>query len=282
MDVVIGLGEIGFPLWKLLNDCGRTTYGWDLDKEKRKQCLNTKYKNIKQPSHREVEVLHICIPGTPTNKFINIVTDCVTDYEPKGVIIHSTIEPQTTDKIYDYLSWNWDGTGLETIEVAHSPINGKHSNMYESLKTLPKYIGFAKNCKVDTDNSVIMGCLLDVFGGGVVTLPDAKTSEWAKLLATTYFGWQIAFHQEIERIANAENLSFDGIKSIIDIKSYTTKSNIGHDYTPPFYSGVIGGHCVMANIDILKSTHPSKFWDLIEQSNELKEKQIEPSKSNTN
>ena len=35
-------------------------------------------------------------------------------------------------------------------------------------------------------------------------------------------------------------------------------------------AGVIGGHCVMPNIAILRKTYPSPLWDYLENSNNLK------------
>jgi hypothetical protein len=39
------------------------------------------------------------------------------------------------------------------------------------------------------------------------------------------------------------------------------------------FPGVIGGHCVMPNIEILRDSYPSPFWDLVHESNRVREEE---------
>ena len=80
-------------------------------------------------------------------------------------------------------------------------------------------------------------------------------------LATSLFGYQIAWAQEVERICDKFGLDFD---SVTDVYNYI------EDIIPPHYSGIIGGHCVLPNIKIIKSIWQSDLLNWIEQSNELK------------
>jgi UDP-N-acetyl-D-mannosaminuronate dehydrogenase len=94
-------------------------------------------------------------------------------------------------------------------------------------------------------------------------LNDSITAEWSKLVATTWLGWAVAFHQEIERIAELYNLNYDQLMQTFYIDST--------DFKSPYFPGIIGGHCVMPNIAILQQCHPSEFWDIIEKSNNIKQ-----------
>jgi len=57
-------------------------------------------------------------------------------------------------------------------------------------------------------------------------------------------------------------LDYDEVVSYYD--------EIGYLPRVKFTSGIIGGHCVMPNIEILKTMFKSDFLDAIERSNELK------------
>jgi hypothetical protein len=72
----------------------------------------------------------------------------------------------------------------------------------------------------------------------------------------------IAWAQEVERYSKKFGASYDEVVSFYE--------EIG--FFPPvkYFPGVIGGHCVMPNIRILKQHFPSGVLDAIEKSNEIK------------
>ena len=99
-------------------------------------------------------------------------------------------------------------------------------------------------------------------------LGSPEATEIAKLTETTYFGLMIAWSQEIERYCVKLGINYDEVVSFYDeIKFF-----------PPvkYFPGVIGGHCVMPNIDILLQTFPSGLLQAIVQSNTLKQKNLGP------
>ena len=51
------------------------------------------------------------------------------------------------------------------------------------------------------------------------------------------------------------------MENVIDIFKYQ------EDTISPHYSGIIGGHCVMPNIKVIKEIWPSELLDWIEWSN---------------
>jgi hypothetical protein len=89
-------------------------------------------------------------------------------------------------------------------------------------------------------------------------------SPLAKLTETTYFGLLIAWAQEIERYCDRLDLDYDEIVSFYE--------EIG--FLPPakYFPGVIGGHCVMPNIEILSRVDEgSVLLDAIRSSNAQKQ-----------
>mgnify|MGYP006355750763 CR=1 FL=1 len=94
----------------------------------------------------------------------------------------------------------------------------------------------------------------------VLSSPEA--TELAKLTETTYFGLIIAWAQEVERYCDQTGLKYDEIVSIYDEVPFFPRVK--------YFPGVIGGHCVMANIDILSKTAHSDILKAIESSNRQK------------
>jgi UDP-N-acetyl-D-mannosaminuronate dehydrogenase len=93
-------------------------------------------------------------------------------------------------------------------------------------------------------------------------LSSPEATELAKLAETTYFGLLIAWAQEVERYCDQLSLDYDEIASIYE--------EIG--FFPPvrYFPGVIGGHCVLPNIRILKQKFDSEILEAIEHSNREK------------
>src|SRR5262249_17041307 len=97
-------------------------------------------------------------------------------------------------------------------------------------------------------------------------LSSPEASEIAKLSETTYFGLMIAWAQEVERLCMELGTDYNEVVSFYDeIKFF-----------PPvrYFPGVIGGHCVMPNIAILRQQFPSGLLDAIVKSNTLKQKNL--------
>ena len=89
-DVVVGIGEIGKPILKLLSK-GGIVVGFDLNHDLMDQIKFEKYKNLK------TSFLHIAIPGT--DNLIDNVLKLYKKFLPECIIIHSTIKPGTTEKL---------------------------------------------------------------------------------------------------------------------------------------------------------------------------------------
>lgn len=237
--VIIGIGEIGRPLYELLNGVYKVL---PVDPVHFKE-------NIEVDAR--CEFLHICIPGELSN-FDDIVLEYINKYIPLIVFIHSTLVPGTTDKLNSK-------TGAI---IVHSPVHGKHHNnqMKKDMLRYPKYIGSsAVLCEKTIDK--ISNHLKGTGFADVRFLSNACSTEWLKVLSTTYFGLVISWAQEVERVCNAFDLKYDEITDFFGVQE---------DVGKIIYSGFIGGHCVMQNVEIIKGIYDSKLLDWMCWSNEEK------------
>ncbi len=192
-----------------------------------------------------IDVIHICFPYD--DKFADEVINYVEQYRPKLCIIHSTVVPGTTDSIQ---------VKVDT-QVVYSPVRGRHGQMVADLRRYVKFIG-------GYDTSIAR----ELFKGAALRVrefPSARALELAKLIETTYSGLLIAWAQEMKRYCGDIGIEYFSLMPFL--------AEI--DYLPPvaFQPGHIGGHCIMANLDLLEQVRASKFLDAIRESNQ----QVEPS-----
>ena len=89
-DVVAGLGEIGYPILKLLSK-KQTTVGYDIDKSSMNE---SKFKTLQDT---QTSFLHIAIPVT--TKFDSNILELNKKFKPECIVIHSTISLGTTERI---------------------------------------------------------------------------------------------------------------------------------------------------------------------------------------
>lgn len=228
--IVIGLGEIGKPLFDLIGEQFETA-GVDIDPV---------------DVDGECDILHICYPFD-INNFVGICVEYIEKYQPSMTIINSTVAPGTTRSVYN-------STGKP---VVHSPVRGKHVKMREDLLYYTKFVG-----GMDKQASHTASEHFKRIGLKTKILSSPEATELAKLTETTYFGLLITWAQEVERYCNKYDLEYDEIVSFYD--------EIG--FLPPvrYFPGVIGGHCVMSNVKVLRSVFKSDILDAIEKSNEMK------------
>jgi UDP-N-acetyl-D-mannosaminuronate dehydrogenase len=229
--VVVGLGEVGKPLFELARQY-HDVIGVDIEPPK-------------QPVEN-VDVLHICFPFE-IKDFIGETARYIDLFKPAVTIVNSTVGIGTTRAIAER-----SGTA-----VVNSPVRGKHVRMLEELKHYTKFVGAtdAAAGQLAAKHFASMGLQTKV-----LSAPEA--TELAKLTETTYFGLMIAWAQEVERYCNRVNQDYAEVASFYDeIKFF-----------PPvkYFPGVIGGHCVMPNIEILSKFDNSALLNAIKMSNQAK------------
>jgi UDP-N-acetyl-D-mannosaminuronate dehydrogenase len=227
--IVVGLGEVGRPLFELLRKHHQAT-GIDIEPVDH------------APSGA---IMHLCFPFGP--KFVVEAARYVKKYRPELTIINSTVAPGTTRQV-----------AAETgNEVVNSPVRGKHAKMQQDMLHYTKFVG-ALNAAAGEKACAHFASI----GMKTKLLMPAEASELAKLTETTYFGLLIAWAQEVERYCKKYNVDYESVISFYE----------EIPFFPPvkYFPGVIGGHCVMPNIKILKQCLRSGVLDMIEKSNELK------------
>jgi len=76
-------------------------------------------------------------------------------------------------------------------------------------------------------------------------MSSTKTAELAKILVdTTYYGWLINYAQITKMICDKEKIDFDEMWKFAD----EIHENLGN--RPKMYPGIIGGHCVIPNLNL--------------------------------
>ena len=230
VSLVIGLGEVGRPLREVLGRVHRIQ-GIDLPPE-----------DVQGP----VEFMHVAYPAELAN-FLDVTASYTRRYRPQIIVIHSTVPVGTTRAVQRAVD----------VPVVHSPVRGKHARMAEELLSYTKFVGTA-------DPAVAERVELHLRAAGMRTkrLSSAEATELAKLTETTYFGLLISFAQDVARMARSSGVDYEEVSSFYqEIR-----------YLPPvrFFPGVIGGHCVMPNVALLKQKYESRLLEAIEWSNALR------------
>jgi UDP-N-acetyl-D-mannosaminuronate dehydrogenase len=240
-DVILGMGEVGQTLFDLLVDRKFDCVGIDLDDSKCKKYSENQV--IKNP-----EYLHVCLPGELTG-FTDIVLNWIDKIKNiQVVIIHSTVKPGTTKIIQEKLS----------IPILFSPVRGVHKRFLNDIKKYTKFISFDGieiDPKIKTD--------LENRFKKIDWMSTTKTAELAKILVdTTYYGWLINYAQITKMICEKENVDFDEMWKFAD----EIHENLGN--RPKMFPGIIGGHCVIPNLDLVEYEN----LDIIKKINEMYEK----------
>jgi hypothetical protein len=93
-------------------------------------------------------------------------------------------------------------------------------------------------------------------------LSSPETTELGKLGETTYFGIMIAWAQEVERYCDRVGTDYNEVVSLYDEITFFPAAK--------YFPGVIGGHCVMPNIEILSKIDRSPLLAAIQASNAKK------------
>lgn len=233
LSLVIGLGEVGRPLLTVLQRVHRVE-GIDLPP---------------QEVAGWVDLLHVCYPGD-IDDFVGVTAAYVRRYEPEVVVIHSTVPVGTTRAVQASAS----------VPAVHSPVRGKHARMDSELLHYTKFVG-----ATDAEAAARVQRALEQAGMRTRRLASPEATELAKLTETTYLGLLVAFAQDVDRMAREAGVAYDEIASFYDEIAYLPGTR--------FFPGIIGGHCVMPNIALLKRMHDSRLLDAIEWSNEQRKAQ---------
>ena len=228
-NVVVGLGEIGRPIQKLISK-SEFTVSFDINKK----LMNVKQfqKNI----HIPTKILHICIPFRK-NFHHNVISLC-DKFSPKCLVIHSTVQPYITKKLQNKL----------TIPVIFSPTRGVHRRMLYDLKRYTKFFAIESDAPKRTWAIATYSNLMKKCGVKTKKMSDPITLELAKIICdTSYYGWLINYAQMSKMIATKNHVDYDEMWTFSD----DIEKFLGN--RPKMRPGYIGGHCVIPNLELIQN-----------------------------
>lgn len=232
--LLIGKGEVGSAIFEAEKNVGNDLYVIDPSK------------NVGARDTPECfDVTHICIPYSDT--FIKTVSEYVNKYTTKLVIIHSTVAIGTTQKIRK----------LTKVPVVHSPIRGVHPDLHKGLMTFVKYVG---GTLADTKKAKRY---LESLGIIVHYSGKAKATELAKILSTSYYGYNILFAKQVSYMCKKFKVDYNEV-----YKHFNETYNMGYalldkpNVIRPVLTApeeIVGGHCITQNFELLPRSKLKKF-----------------------
>ena len=238
-DIVIGLGEIGLPILKLISK-SNLAVGYDINQKLMNKKQFEKLKKI------DTCFLHVCIPFS--GKFIKNVKTLFKKFKPKGIIIHSTVEPLTTKRLQSLLP----------IPIIYSATRGVHKRMTSDMKRYTKFYSIYNSAPYSKWASREFVNKMKKVGIKTKKMSNPLTLELAKILVdTSYYGWLITYAQLSNMIAIKHKVNYD------EMWSYADEIHKILGNRPKMFPGFIGGHCVIPNIDLISD----KTLNLIKEIN---------------
>ncbi|MDD2822969.1 MAG: hypothetical protein PHQ59_02695 [Candidatus Daviesbacteria bacterium] len=272
---ILGYGEIGKAMAKIGKEANYDIFVREVD-----------YDQIQK---NKIDYLHINIPEINPDSFINIITKNILDIKPRLVIINSTTTTGTTRKIYE----------ATNVPIVHSPIQGTHSDLYNSIKNyFPKIVGPIDllSLKMAKKHFKDLKLKMEIFD-------SAEDSESAKLLDLTYYAWNIIFCKWVSEICEKLGLNFDqvytkynliynqgyskimpGVHNVTSYKGY--RKSLPKVIRPILLpiKGPISGHCTIPDVIMFDKLINNDFTKFILKENQRytteinKEKIKKPSK----
>ena len=222
-SLIIGAGEVGTALYKVL----KGTYP-------------TVIMDRKPVKMQNFDVMHICFPYS--DSFVQDVRAYQVIYAPKYTVIHSTVPVGTTKEVNEFFQH------FEYNPTFFSPIRGVHPYLAKSIKTFVKYL---------SPPNRELKHYFEKCGIKVKEVKNPDNLEALKVWCTTQYGLNIILEKEIYRWCQEKKLDFD----IIYTESNKTYNEGYRKLSMPKYSryvlkhmkGGIGGHCVLPNLEFIKS-----------------------------
>jgi len=157
-DLVVGLGEIGRPLYDLLKLRNFRTVGYD--------------PNIPEfegtPLEEKYDMIHICVPYLNETQFDDIVKPYTK--LTNIVVIHSTVAPGTSKR----------------LGCVYSPVRGVHHDMLNCLQWFSKFYSGPESIEFQKR---FPNC---------VCVPDSTKLERTKVVDTTLYGVYMAVQRYID------------------------------------------------------------------------------------
>jgi len=222
-DLIVGLGEIGYPILQLISR-EFNAVGLDINPKLMNVEKYEKFKNY------PIDLIHICIPYT--SNFEHNIINIVKEHKPRGIVIHSTIAPYTTEKLQKIFD----------IPVIYSATRGVHKRMLYDLKRYTKFYSIYEWAQNHKWASKTFETRMKKAKVKTKKMTNPLTLELAKIVVdTSYYGWLINYAQLSNMIAAEHGVNYDEMWEFSD----EIHKFLGN--RPKMYPGFIGGHCLDGN-----------------------------------
>ena len=228
-DVVAGLGEIGYPILKFLSK-KQITVGYDVDE----RLMNkSKFKKFQET---QTSFLHIAIPVT--SKFEPNILQLYKKFKPDCIVMHSTVGPGTTEKIQEKLD----------VPLIYSATRGVHKRMLKDIKRYTKFFAISKTAPKKQWATKAFSRKMKNCGVKTKQMSKPETLELAKIVCdTSYLGWLVNFAQISNVISKQYNVDYD------EMWTFSEEIHKFLGNRPKMHPGIIGGHCVIPNLQLLRN-----------------------------
>ena len=275
---VIGLGYIGLPTALMLSASGNEVIGTDINNEivdmlnKGKLPIEEKglpelYQNalnkgVKFSSEYITTDTYIITVPTPyikdnkkidpqyiisaVKRILEIINQDIT------IVIESTVSPGTIDKYIRPIidDFQVDNSNYK-IDLVHAPERILPGNMIYELKNNSRTIG----CD-EPKSGLKIKKVYETFCDSEIIITDIRTAEMSKVVENTFRDINIAFANELTKIARHDNLD---VYEIIRIANKHPRVNILNP------GPGVGGHCISVDPWFLVGDYP-EHTDLIKQA----------------
>ena len=265
---VIGLGYIGLPTAVMFANSGVKVHGVDIN-EKAVNMIANKQLHIEEnglqerldkaidegyftvsttPVEADTYIVAVPSPINPDNtanlEYIRQATASIVPYLKPGalVILESTVPPKTVENIMLPELRKSNLTLGEDLFVSHSPERVIPGKIFEELVNNDRIVG-----GITPESAEKTKALYKTFVQGEINLTDATTAELVKVMENTYRDVNIAFANELAKIA--ETIGVD-IWEAIRFANFHPRVNI-HMPGPG-----VGGHCIAVDPWFLVELNP--------------------------
>lgn len=230
-SLVVGFGEVGASVAKVVNVIDAV---YVVDPAVDQQTIPA-----------DIEVMHICFP--PSDSFAFQVQSYYAQFNPKHVLIWSSTPIGTTQAL--------------GIHAVHSPIEGVHPYLAESIFKMVRFLGAD-----DPVEGAYFAAYFARMDMATQVLSSSKFTEFLKLRSTSKYGINIVWAGYEKSVADSLGMDFKEVDAYDESYNSLYMAMGMPQYQryllkPP--AGPIGGHCVVQNAKILDKQFPSALLRMI-------------------
>ncbi len=254
---ILGQGEVGQAI-KQLVETKYPVFTREID-----------YDNIKD---NPIDILHVCIPYS--DKFETIIEDIINELKPRLTIINSTVKPGATQNIHQKTQANLAHTPFMGVHPVKPGKQFQHPESSQSLHLFDYFTRFTKFIgPVNQQSGQLAQDHFESLGIKTQKFNNSTETELAKILSTTYYGWNILFEKWVHSLCQQNDLEFDNVYT-----KYNLNYNQGYQDILPHvvrpvlkhHQGEIGGHCVIPNAEIIQDWLKDDFTGfMLDQNKKL-------------